>query len=111
MLYTAVGHIIKIAPVKKIGGIMEGKWYCVVSGPKINGKRGIKTLYCEPYIEDAKRRVAIFLKCSIKDIFTIENITDTEKTDFKKKYEDLHHKYTELLEKYAKLLETTHNQS
>lgn len=41
----------------------------------------------------------------------LKNTTETEKPNFEKKYEDLHHKYTELLEKYTKLLETTHNQS
>ena len=40
----------------------------------------------------------------------VENTTETENPDFKKKYEDLHHKYSELLEKHIKLLETTHNQ-
>lgn len=41
----------------------------------------------------------------------VENTTDTENPDFKKKYDEAQHNYIEILKKYTVLLETTHNQS
>ena len=42
---TECGHTVKVNAVKKIGGQMEGRLYAQISGPKINGKSGKKTLY------------------------------------------------------------------
>ena len=71
--FTAVGHTLKIAAVQKKGGVKEGKWYIRCSGPSIGGKRGIKTLYCDPSIEAAKVQVANFLQCPVSAIVPMEN--------------------------------------
>ena len=58
--HTDCGHLVKVAKVKKVGGQMEGKYYAKISGPKINSKSGIKTIYFDKK-EDAESAVNKFL--------------------------------------------------
>ncbi len=61
---TSCGHIIKVQPVLKVGGMMEGKWSVKISGPLVTGKSGIKTVYADPSVLDAKMAAAKFLRIS-----------------------------------------------
>jgi hypothetical protein len=57
-----LGHTVDINPVRKTGGSREGKWRICVSGPKVTGVSGIKTLYSNPDIESARKKVRAFLR-------------------------------------------------
>lgn len=61
--HTDCGHLVKVAKVKKVGGQMEGKYYAKISGPKINNKSGIKTIYFDKK-EDAECAVNKYLYSS-----------------------------------------------
>jgi dsDNA-binding SOS-regulon protein len=54
---TSCGHVVKIIPVKKLGGSKEGMYQLRVSGPKIDTK--YKLMYCEP---DENKVVEVVLK-------------------------------------------------
>lgn len=67
---TADGHSAVVKPVLKKGGVMEGKWFCKIQGPKVAGKSGIKTVYCAPNEEAAKQSIANFLRVSPTNVYT-----------------------------------------
>ena len=58
---TECGHTIKVTAVKKIGGPMQGQWAILIWGPKVIGKRGKKTLYSSPNINNVKHKLSKFL--------------------------------------------------
>ena len=55
------GHNGTVKPVVKVGGMMQGKWCCRITGPKVTGESGIKTVYSDPNVDDAKMKIARFL--------------------------------------------------
>ena len=57
---------------------MEGKWSCRISGPSVTGSSGIKTVYAFPNVEDAKQRIADYLK--IKPCLVLPAHTDDPST-------------------------------
>jgi hypothetical protein len=58
---TFCGNVGEIKPVRKIGGKMEGKWMCLISGPKIKGINSVKTVYCDPSMKGSTCAIAQFL--------------------------------------------------
>jgi len=73
-------HVIRITPVKKIGGRHEGKLRIVISGPLVD-KAGLrsKTLYSESILDKAKQKAATWVNCEIKDFY--EDHNDSSKYD------------------------------
>jgi hypothetical protein len=72
---TPCGHKITIKPVKKIGGMHEGKLWCNIRGPEVKkiGQR-TKTLFQalnsqkQHDLKGALVRISKFIKCAIEDI-------------------------------------------
>ena len=58
---TKCGHTIKVTAVKKKGGPKQGQWSILVRGPKVSGKSGKKTLYCNPSIVHVRQKLTLFL--------------------------------------------------
>lgn len=65
---TQCGHHGEIKPVRKVGGVCEGKWSCRIRGPKVFGVSGIKTVYANPSVQDASFKIAAFLHVPISSI-------------------------------------------
>ena len=58
---TKCDHTFNVSKVKKKGGPKEGLWSIVVRGPKVSGKSGKKTLYCNPSIVHVRQKLTQFL--------------------------------------------------
>lgn len=67
--------------------------------------------YSTKHISNYKKHLDTIKHWKNTQNLVVENTTETENQDFKKKYEELQHNYIDLVKKYVKLLETTHNQS
>jgi serine/threonine protein kinase len=61
---TSCGHTIKVKPVLKDEGKMQGKWYANISGPLVTGKSGVQTVYSDPSVEAAKVAASNVLQLS-----------------------------------------------
>lgn len=59
---TPCGHHGTIKPVKARGGPCEGRWQCRVSGPRITGVSGGKTVYANPDKCSAQLAIARYLR-------------------------------------------------
>ena len=59
---TQCGHTATARVVEKKGGQEEGNWQIRLNGPKVVFKRGYKCLYSALSLQDAKERVALWLK-------------------------------------------------
>ena len=58
---TKCNHSFNISKVKKKGGSKEGLWSIVIRGPKVSGKSGKKTLYCNPSIVHVRQKLMQFI--------------------------------------------------
>ena len=67
---TTSGENIKIKPVLKRGGPMEGKWRCVISR---DGEK-IQTIYSETNEMDVINKCSKYLNISISDIYSYKEI-------------------------------------
>ena len=58
---SSCGHTMRVAPVFKVGGKMEGKWQIRVKGPRVTGVSGVKCLYSDASTLQALAVAAQFL--------------------------------------------------
>lgn len=70
---TTCGHSGTIKPVQKKGGAKEGTWISRVSGPKVTGASGVKSMYSAPDMESTKQKIAHFLAISSLSILVAGN--------------------------------------